>query len=778
MERHFGRDFGRVRVHADPRAAESAAAVHAHAYTVGSHVVLGDGRYRPAEREGRRLLAHELAHVVQQGDRDPGGELVVSDDAAAERAAESAGARVAAGGRVPALGPIAAPRLQREEAPPGAAPAPVVSISWKEELVISAAAAALGGFSSTARRMIAALLRGVLLEIKAQIAAGKGQELLDHVLEAFRSPKRVALFVLHYWWGLVKGIFSPITGLFDLAVLAYKLQALQLSIMANAWRRRGELVDDLAQLATGYLGMKQKFNAAVLSLLTSPIESVKGIMAWLDRTGKDAEAAAERGGHAVGAALMAQLGKPVEELGEIAGRIVGEVLINVVLFVFTSGIGNAITQVASKLGELGALLGRFGRIAEGLGILVSKVGEALAVVAGWITRVEQGIAEVGSALLRPFKPVLDEVGGMMTRLRSFLRKLLGVAEEEGVLLSERAAQTGAGQLGSKTPPVTGPAKAPVTTAPTPTPAPRPLEAVPGTGTPSGPPAAAGKLRSLPGGKVSAPPSPAVRPAPAPAPAAAAETAPKGPIRGVVEGERVGPAKPTGRLEGLPDARPATPSGPTARAPTPEATPRLSTGTGDALPAPRPAPRLVPAPEAAHTPVPEAAKPAPTPSPAPQPEPAAQPQPLPLPWSLGQDPKRRSAPPRYPLCWPILLLPPRSSYFVRVKGAERDEEEAKQRQMAERWRKRDPWFNDQIFHVHHRDPLFLGGEDDLRAGGNGILLRKQEHLTGHAQLQWQPQMASPPRGLPPLEPDIYKHPAGIQYFLAGYKRLGETTCGPV
>lgn len=66
FESRLGHDFGRVRVHADSAAAASASAVAASAYTVGSHVVFGAGRYAPATDAGRRLLAHELAHVVQQ----------------------------------------------------------------------------------------------------------------------------------------------------------------------------------------------------------------------------------------------------------------------------------------------------------------------------------------------------------------------------------------------------------------------------------------------------------------------------------------------------------------------------------------------------------------------------------------------------------------------------------------------------------------------------------------------------------------------------------------
>ncbi len=66
FESRFGYDFGHVRIHADPKAAESAQAVNALAYTVGSHVVFRSGQFDPHSHAGQRLLAHELTHVVQQ----------------------------------------------------------------------------------------------------------------------------------------------------------------------------------------------------------------------------------------------------------------------------------------------------------------------------------------------------------------------------------------------------------------------------------------------------------------------------------------------------------------------------------------------------------------------------------------------------------------------------------------------------------------------------------------------------------------------------------------
>jgi hypothetical protein len=66
FEPRFGHDFSRVQVHADRNATESARAVSALAYTLGEHLVFGAGRYRPATEDGRRLIAHELTHVLQQ----------------------------------------------------------------------------------------------------------------------------------------------------------------------------------------------------------------------------------------------------------------------------------------------------------------------------------------------------------------------------------------------------------------------------------------------------------------------------------------------------------------------------------------------------------------------------------------------------------------------------------------------------------------------------------------------------------------------------------------
>lgn len=91
-QQRFGYDFSRVRVHTDAEAARSADVVRASAYTVGSHVVFASGRYSPETNQGRRLLWHELTHVLQQRNAagsDSGAPVQIAAFDEAERQADA-----------------------------------------------------------------------------------------------------------------------------------------------------------------------------------------------------------------------------------------------------------------------------------------------------------------------------------------------------------------------------------------------------------------------------------------------------------------------------------------------------------------------------------------------------------------------------------------------------------------------------------------------------------------------------------------------------------------
>ena len=131
MEPSFGFDFSRVRLHTDNRAAESARAVGANAFTAGNHIAFAQGQYSPDTAGGQRLMAHELTHVVQQASgpvpgRPLGGGISVSDPAdpfeqrARNTASSLAAGRKSTAGDVSTLpsGPVPGPSLslQRDTA--------------------------------------------------------------------------------------------------------------------------------------------------------------------------------------------------------------------------------------------------------------------------------------------------------------------------------------------------------------------------------------------------------------------------------------------------------------------------------------------------------------------------------------------------------------------------------------------------------------------------------------------------------------------------------------
>jgi hypothetical protein len=119
-EVYFGRDLSSVRVHADESAAESAEALSADAYTVGRHIAFGRGQYAPNSRVGRRLLAHELAHVVQQQAGGPDSAAVDSLPVASPRSAAERSADRAADGQAGAADVGTAPPAIHRQAKPRA----------------------------------------------------------------------------------------------------------------------------------------------------------------------------------------------------------------------------------------------------------------------------------------------------------------------------------------------------------------------------------------------------------------------------------------------------------------------------------------------------------------------------------------------------------------------------------------------------------------------------------------------------------------------------------
>jgi hypothetical protein len=117
MESGFGRDLGHVRIHTDTTAALSARAVGARAYTVGQEILFGTGRYQPQDQDGRRLLRHEITHVLQQATAGPLSRTldVGQRDDQTEREAASTADTLAVGGHAFGVLTTAPVAVAREE---------------------------------------------------------------------------------------------------------------------------------------------------------------------------------------------------------------------------------------------------------------------------------------------------------------------------------------------------------------------------------------------------------------------------------------------------------------------------------------------------------------------------------------------------------------------------------------------------------------------------------------------------------------------------------------
>ena len=113
MEGRFEQDFSGVRIHTGPTADAAASALNARAYTLGSSIVFRDGLYAGGTAVGKRLIAHELAHVVQQQNHATGDQRTGN----AEAEASSVAADVAAGrsASVQLSAPASVPQCEKDD---------------------------------------------------------------------------------------------------------------------------------------------------------------------------------------------------------------------------------------------------------------------------------------------------------------------------------------------------------------------------------------------------------------------------------------------------------------------------------------------------------------------------------------------------------------------------------------------------------------------------------------------------------------------------------------
>jgi len=163
FEPRFGADFSRVRIHTDKSADDAARSVGAYAYTRGSDIVFREGEYRPDTFAGRRLIAHELTHVVQQGAVSPIQRAPLHENGGPQ--IERSGLQIGSAGQL----------IQRW---PGDGMLPPGDCGWGKYLVLrgsvetaKAVVNMLGGCSSTdSCLLMATKIAAIAAEIAARVA--------------------------------------------------------------------------------------------------------------------------------------------------------------------------------------------------------------------------------------------------------------------------------------------------------------------------------------------------------------------------------------------------------------------------------------------------------------------------------------------------------------------------------------------------------------------------------------------------------------------------------
>ncbi|MFE6922886.1 DUF4157 domain-containing protein [Nocardia sp. NPDC057663] len=589
MEQGFGRDLGHVRLHADSLAADSAAAVGARAYTLGRHVVFGRDCFDDSGTS-RALLAHELAHVVQQ---DRGSDR--ASGPAHEQAADSAATAVLTGEKSVDAGVGSRPGLARSaEGEGGGLMAGIIGKGKARVVDKILTELGLPGGNGIAQQAVA----GFVGELVDQFKDEKSEAAAFLARVATMNRDDAGQFVKGYLTGLIEGVASPVTDLIGLAAFGEHVSDMRNKLIASIFRGKGDLLADADELLTLVKGMlpdwrkawsdaKAHPKATVMAVLTvreklhdNALEmahkigksGAKSLVASFNAPFTNPEAKQDFPGVtslaqpataavATGGAIMQRIrNTPWSQVGGKVGYVVGFVGVQVALLAFTEGLGNLIEQVAAKLGSVA---GTLSKLSKPIGTAAARVAEFVAEIGKAVGAGEALIGKLLAKAVKPlesvFGPILAPLGKAMQQLQKFLRKMLGVAEKDAVVLAEGAAEALAHAPG----------------APTPKPAPKPAPKATGPAKPEQVVPKAEKTPAAPKPEpepVVAKPEPAPSPTPEPVPVPKPESAPVGPRPESPEPSFPAPPNPVKHAEPqpfrTPEQRPAYPPAPPEKTPAP------------------------------------------------------------------------------------------------------------------------------------------------------------------------------------------------------------------
>jgi hypothetical protein len=418
FEERFGTDFGGVRLHTGGEAAALARGLDARAFTFGSDVVLGAGESDLGGPEGRRLLAHELTHVVQQGgsstlQRAPDEPSVLEMAAAAAFGGASGAAglvwlklpKEAKANLIDRALDWAAKALAVLPADPG------LGILWP------IFKAGLEGF--------VARLRSPEIKVEEKVAA------MDKIAGILAGADRE--FNVAYLEGLVKGFF--LDGMLGIFILIYDL----LSLIPRVWgfiKQVGAAIQGFPEEINALIARFGQFYEALMKDADGGLEELKKwardpqqLFDILSRAKNAVEETARTKGGELASALVRAINAPgtAKTLGDAVGRLTGMIIWEAVFAALTAGGGAAVTAAKGALkGALDVLGKLVGKVVRGFLKIFEEIRAAFTTVAGWVKKAIKTVKGKIASVSQRLADLLEEVA-------EFFRSLLGRCREGSLI---------------------------------------------------------------------------------------------------------------------------------------------------------------------------------------------------------------------------------------------------------------------------------------------------------------------------------------------------------
>ncbi len=362
------------------------------------------------------------------------------------------------------------------------------SLGMIGDRVVDEIAGQIAGGEGLQQRMIAAAMRGFIAEMQTQLVdEEKAKHARDHMMELL-NPKVGAAYGASYLAGLIPGFLSPVTDLFGIPAFVDSASDFVQGVEKKIAGQALELANEGSEIRKKLAALKTEFTKAATDIFRDLAKDPKQIFTLIgqatDTASNMAVNMAARMGHATAAEVIHLFESPWEEekdedpgwgsvlpkdplslstalnptwaatatasraweygterlkkkifsspwsqVGYAIGHAMGALLANLLLLVFTDGIGDAIAAIGKGLSEIAPAL-------RALETIAVKIAEALKFIGGAIKAVEEGIAAVASTILKPLEKVLKPFEELLGSLKLWLQKCLGVVEKDPEALAE------------------------------------------------------------------------------------------------------------------------------------------------------------------------------------------------------------------------------------------------------------------------------------------------------------------------------------------------------